>query len=75
MVYSSNEKLGHAVRLFQNGLLRTGPNFPGHKPSLPVDDQFLVACPNTQDYFLCEMFAVMSRFTLRHTHPLAERAQ
>ena len=53
MVYCSNEKLGHAVRLFQNGLLRTGPNFPGHKPNLPVDDQFLVACPNTQDYFLC----------------------
>ena len=39
--------------LFQNWLLRTGPNFPGNKPSLPVDNQFPVACPNTQDCFFC----------------------
>ena len=53
MVYGSNEEIGNAVRLFENGLLRTGPNFPGNQPSLPVDNQFLVACPNAQDCFLC----------------------
>ena len=72
MVYSSNEELGHAVRLFKNGLLRTGRNFPGHKPSLPVDAQFLVACPNTREYFLCEMFAVISSFHIMHTIWLRE---
>ena len=53
MVYGSNEEIGNAVRLFKNGLLRTGPNFPGNQPSLPVDNEFLVACPNAQDCFLC----------------------
>ena len=53
MVYGSNERVGRAVRLFRDGLLRTGPNFPGNQPTLPVDDQFIVACPNRQDCFLC----------------------
>ena len=31
MVYGSNERVGRAVRLFRDGLLRTGPNFPGNQ--------------------------------------------
>jgi len=53
MVYGSNERVGRAIRLFQDGLLRTGPNFPGNQPTLSVDDQSIVACPNHQDCFLC----------------------
>ena len=53
MVYGSNAVVGRAVRLFRDGLLRTGPNFPGSQPTLPVDDQSIVACPNNQECFLC----------------------
>ena len=53
MVYGSNEMVGSAVRESRDGLLRTGPNFPGNQPSLPVDTEKIVACPNRMDCFLC----------------------
>ena len=49
MVYGSNAATAAAVRLFSNGLLRTGSD----GRSLPIDDRGIVACPNRQDCFLC----------------------
>ena len=51
-VYGSNEIIGNAVREFKGGLLRVGPNFPQNQPSLPVDNQDIVACLNAFDCFL-----------------------
>ena len=52
-VYGSNERIGNAVRLFEDGLLKEGdPALPGQKASLPIDTDDIVACLNSEDCFL-----------------------
>lgn len=56
MVYGSSGEVGAALREFKGGLLRTGPNFPGRLPSLPLigpETARFIACPNRTDCFLC----------------------
>ncbi len=56
MVYGSSDDRGKALRLFRNGLLKVGPNFPGNKPSLPRIDEDtarFIACPDRMDCFFC----------------------
>ena len=70
MVYGSNEIVGNAVREFRNGLLRVGPNFPANQPSLPIDNQKIVACPNRMDCFLCGDVRCNEQFSLTVMHTL-----
>ena len=74
MIYGSNEFVGEAVREFRGGRLRTGPNFPANQPSLPVDNQKIVACPNRMDCFLCGDIRCNEQFSLSvmHTYWLRE---
>ena len=70
MVYGSNDIIGDAVREFRGGLLRVGPNFPANQPSLPVDNQLLVACPNRTDCFLCGDVRCNEQFSLTVMHTI-----
>lgn len=70
MVYGSNEVVGNAVREFRDGLLREGPPFPGNQPSLPVDDQSIVACPNQQNCFLAGDVRVNEQISLTIMHTI-----
>ena len=70
MVYGSNDIIGDAVREFKGGLLRVGKNFPGNQPSLPVDNQFLVACPNQTGCFLCGDVRCNEQFSLTVMHTI-----
>ena len=70
MVYGSNDIIGDAVREFKGGLLRVGENFPANQPSLPVDNQFLVACPNRTDCFLCGDVRCNEQFSLTVMHTI-----
>ena len=70
MVYGSNEEVGDAVREFRDGRLRVGPNYPGNQPSLPVDNQEIVACPNRMDCFLCGDVRCNEQFSLTVMHTI-----
>lgn len=70
MIYGSRESVERVVRAFENGLLRTGPNFPGNQPSLPVDVDEIVACPNRMDCFLCGDVRCNEQFSLSVMHTL-----
>ena len=70
MVYGSNEIVGNAVREFRGGRLRVGPNFPANQPSLPIDDQKIVACPNRMDCFLCGDVRCNEQFSLTVMHTI-----
>ncbi len=67
-VYGSNNETGQAVRAFTGGLLRTGRNFPGNQPSLPVDTDDIVACPNREDCFLAGDVRVNEQISLSIMH-------
>ena len=68
MIYGSNEELAKAVRAFRGGLLLTGPPFPGRQPSLPVDKEKLIQCPNRMDCFLCGEVRCNEQFSLTVMH-------
>ena len=70
MVYGSNDIIGDAVREFRDGLLRVGPLFPGSQPSLPVDNNKLVACPDRMDCFLCGDVRCNEQFSLTVMHTI-----
>ena len=70
MIYGSRREQSRPVRLFRNGLLREGPNFPGNKPSLPIDNRRLVQCPNRMDCFLCGEIRCNEQFSLTIMHTL-----
>ena len=53
MIYGSNTATSDLVRAFNNGLLHEGENIPMNKPSLPIDTNSRVDCPNRMDCFLC----------------------
>ena len=74
MVYGSRDSVAKSVRAFSKGLLRVGPNFPGNKPSLPVDEDNIVACLNAMDCFLCGDVRCNEQFSLTiiHTYWLRE---
>lgn len=69
-VYGSNERVGAAVREFREGLLRVGPNIGDNQPSLPVDTEDLVACPNRQDCFLAGDVRVNEQISLTIMHTI-----
>ncbi len=69
-VYGSNEIIGRAVRAFDGGLLRTGPNFPGNLATLPVDTDNIVACPNRQDCFLAGDVRANEQISLSIQHTI-----
>ena len=68
MVYGSNDELARAVRAFRGGLLLTGPPFPGRQPSLPIDEDELIQCPNRMDCFLCGEVRCNEQFSLSVMH-------
>ena len=70
MIYGSRREVEEQLREFQGGLLRTGPSFPGNQPSLPVDDQMIVACPNRMDCFLCGDVRCNEQVSLSIMHTL-----
>ena len=70
MVYGSREETAARIRAFEGGLLRTGPNFPGSKPTLPVDVDNIVACPNRMDCFLCGDVRCNEQISLTIIHTL-----
>ena len=69
-VYGSNEIVGKAVRAFVNGLLKEGPNFPGNLPSLPIDDDDIVACLNAEECFLAGDVRANEQISLTIMHTL-----
>ena len=53
MVYGSSDRVSRALREFRGGRLRVGFTLPGNRqPSLPIDVDGLVACPNQINCFL-----------------------
>ena len=70
MIYGSNEELAKAVRAFRGGLLLTGPPFPGRQPSLPVDQENRIQCPNRMDCFLCGEVRCNEQFSLTVMHTI-----
>ena len=70
MIYGSNEELARAVRTFRDGLLLTGPPFPGRQPSLPIDKNDLIQCPNRMDCFLCGEVRCNEQFSLTVMHTI-----
>ena len=70
MIYGSEGEVAVAVRAYRQGLLLTGRNFPGDKPSLPVDEENIVDCPNQRDCFLCGDVRCNEQFSLTIIHTL-----
>ena len=70
MIYGSNEELAKAVRAFRGGLLLTGPPFPVRQPSLPVDKENRIQCPNRMDCFLCGEVRCNEQFSLTVMHTI-----
>ena len=70
MIYGSNNELAKAVRAFRGGLLLTGPPFPGRQPSLPIDKESLILCPNRMDCFLCGEVRCNEQFSLTVMHTI-----
>ena len=70
MIYGANEELAKAVRAFRGGLLLTGPPFPGRQPSLPVDKESRIQCPNRMDCFLCGEVRCNEQFSLTVMHTI-----
>ena len=69
-VYGSNEVVGTAVRKFEDGLLLEGKNFPGNKPTLPIDKDDNVACLNAEDCFLAGDARANEQISLTIMHTL-----
>ena len=69
-VYGSNEEVAEAVRAFEGGLLRVGENIPGNQPSLPIDTQDIVACPNQVNCFLAGDVRANEQISLTTMHTL-----
>ena len=70
MIYGSDEELAKAVRAFRGGLLLTGPAFPGRQPSLPIDQEKRILCPNRMDCFLCGEVRCNEQFSLTVMHTI-----
>ena len=69
-VYGSNAIVETSVRKFRGGLLRTGPAFPGTKPTLPVDTENIAACPNQIGCFLAGDVRANEQISLTIMHTL-----
>ena len=69
-VYGSNAIVGASVREFKDGLLRTGPPFPGNQPSLPVDTENIAACPNQVGCFLAGDVRANEQISLSIMHTI-----
>ena len=70
-VYGSNERVGNAVRLFEDGLLKEGdPALPGQKPGLPIDTEEIVACLNNVNCFLAGDVRANEQISLTIMHTL-----
>ena len=69
-VYGSNERIANAVRLGEDGLLKEGKPFPGDLPSLPVDEEDIMACLNAEDCFLAGDVRANEQISLTIMHTL-----
>ena len=70
MIYGSNLRQERAVRAFQDGQLRVGIDIGDRRPSLPVDNQDIVACPGRDDCFLCGDVRCNEQVSLTVMHTL-----
>ena len=69
-IYGSNEIIGNAVRMFEDGLLLEGKRFPGNQPALPIDTKDLVACLNAEGCFLAGDVRANEQISLTIMHTL-----
>ena len=69
-VYGSNERIANAVRLGEDGLLKEGKPFPGSLPSLPIDEEDIMACLNAEDCFLAGDVRANEQISLTIMHTL-----
>ena len=70
-IYGSRPAQALKLRQLTGGLLRVGRNIPYHgNPSLPIDDDDVVSCPNVMDCFLCGDIRCNEQVSLTVMHTL-----